>query len=102
MDCFRTDTCITDGFNEDVAMNTESNAEKKHYYNLTEAIEIIENLKAELTDTKLLATDNANWFDALKVDYDKLNAELSELNSQEPVAWLFPLETPVGQRLQIS
>jgi hypothetical protein len=44
-------------------------------------------LKTELADTKRLAMDNSNWFDALKVDYDEIQAELEVLKAQEPVAW---------------
>jgi len=46
---------------------------------LTKARDEIVLLREELEDTKLVAVDNANWFDALKVDYDKLRAELEVL-----------------------
>ena len=52
-------------------------------YNLT-----IDALRKELADTKLFATDNANWFDALKVDYDKLKAEIAALRNQTPIAYI--------------
>lgn len=47
----------------------------------------IDSLKAGLADAKLLAFDNANWFDALKADYDKLKAEIEELR-QDNKEWL--------------
>ena len=48
---------------------------------------VIDEHKKELADTKLLATDNANWFDALKVDYDKLKVELAAIKNQEPIGY---------------
>ena len=44
------------------------------------------------------------WSD-VEIARNRLKAaieELAILKNQEPVAWLFPMATPVGQRLQIS
>jgi len=46
-------------------------------------------LRSELADAKLVALDNANWFDALKVDYDALKAKLAELQAQEPIGYVY-------------
>jgi len=64
---------------------------KSHYtkdMELTVVHRVIDELKKELADTKLFATDNANWFDSLKVDYDKLKAEIAALRNQTPIAYI--------------
>ncbi len=66
---------------------TELNELYAAAHKLKQVTEERDALRKELADTKLLATDNANWFDALKVDYDKLKVELAAIKNQEPIGY---------------
>ena len=53
-------------------------------------------LQEQLHAQRMVAIDNKDWFDALKVDYDKLQIELSKYKEAKPVGIVRMSNPPDG------